>query len=142
MRAHRFTAMLAVLALARLASAQQAPDRRVTESGKTVTVYSITWPTPISNVVADVEVCAGDNAPQGTFAFPSWFQLHLADGSVIGSAGTAKQPNLEITPLKAKQCARGWIQFALVVGQKPVAIHYHELSKDKKPIDWPVKQTH
>lgn len=105
MRAHRFTAMLAVLALARLASAQQAPDRRVTESGKTVTVYSISWPTPISNVVADVEVCAGDNAPQGTFAFPSWFQLHLADGSVIGSAGTAKQPNLEITPLKAKQCA-------------------------------------
>ena len=61
---------------------------------------------------------------------------------MIGSAGTAKQPNLETTPLKAKQCARGWIQFAVVVGQKPVAIHYHELSKDKKPIDWPVKQTH
>lgn len=142
MRVSRFIAVLALLPSAHLASAQHMPDRRVTESGKTVTVYSISWPTPISNVVADVEVCAGDNAPQGTFAFPSWFQLHLADGSVIGSGGTAKQPNLEITPLKAKQCARGWIQFATVVGQKPVAIHYHELSKDKKPIDWPVKQTH
>ena len=125
-----------------VALAQQVPDRRITESGKTVTIYSISWPTPISNVVADVEVCAGDNAPQGTFAFPSWFQLHFADGSVVGPAGTVKQPNLEITPLKAKQCARGWIQFAVVVGQKPVAIHYHEPSKDKKPIDWPVKQTH
>jgi len=142
MRASRFLSALAFLPCAHLAAAQQVRDRRTTESGKTVTVYSISWPTPISNVVADVEVCAGANAPQGTFAFPSWFQLHFADGAVIGSAGTAKQPNLEITALKPKQCARGWIQFAVVVGQKPVAIHYHELSKDKKPIDWAVKQTH
>lgn len=141
MRSNCFIAALALLVSAHLASAQQAPDRRITESGKTVTVYSISWPTPISNVVADVEVCAGDNAPQGTFAFPSWFQLHFDDGTAVGSAGTAKQPNLEMTALKAKQCARGWVQFAVVVGQKPVAIHYHELSKDKKPIDWPVKQT-
>ena len=142
MRTNCVIAVSVLLFGVHVASAQQVPDRRITESGKTVTIYSISWPTPISNVVADVEVCAGDNAPQGTFAFPSWFQLHFADGSVIGSAGTAKQPNLETTPLKAKQCARGWIQFAVVVGQKPVAIHYHEPSKDKKPIDWPVKQTH
>ncbi|HEV2180957.1 MAG TPA: hypothetical protein VGR59_11600 [Gemmatimonadaceae bacterium] len=141
MRSNCFIAALALLVGAHLAPAQQAPDRRITESGKTVTVYSISWPTPISNVVADVEVCAGDNAPQGTFAFPSWFQLHFDDGTAVGSAGTAKQPNLEMTALKAKQCARGWVQFAVVVGQKPVAIHYHELSKDKKPIAWPVKQT-
>jgi hypothetical protein len=142
MRAYGLLSAMALALVAHAASAQLASGRRTTESGRVVTVYSISWPTPISSVVAEVEVCAGDNAPAGTFAFPSFFQLHFADGSAIGSSGTAKQPNLEITPLKAKQCARGWIQFAVVAGQRPVAIHYHELSRDKKPIDWPVNPTH
>ncbi|HKV49675.1 MAG TPA: hypothetical protein VJO52_00600 [Gemmatimonadaceae bacterium] len=142
MRAYGFLSAMALALVAHAATAQLAPDRRRTDSGLVVTVYSISWPTPISSVAADVEVCAGDNAPQGTFAFPSYFQLHFADGSAIGSSGGARQPNLEITPLKPKQCARGWIQFAVVAGQQPVAIHYHELSKDKKPIDWAVKPTH
>ena len=46
---------------------------------------------------------------------------------------------LEVTPLTAKQRVRG-IQFAVVAGQKAAAIHYHELPKEKQPIDWPVKQ--
>ncbi len=142
MRAYGFLSAMALALVAHAASAQLAPDRRITESGRVVTVYSISWPTPISSVVADVEVCAGDNAPPGTFAFPSYFQLHFADGSAIGSSGTHKQPSLEITPLKPKQCARGWIQFAVVAGQRPVAIQYHELSRDKKPIDWAVNPTH
>jgi hypothetical protein len=91
-------------------------------------------------VSADVEVCAGPSAPPYTFAFPSYFQLHFADGGAIGSYGSRKKPTLEKTPLKSGQCARGWLDFAVVSGQKPVAIHYHEAEADKKPIEWPVNQ--
>ena len=88
MRAYGFIVGLALFSSAHVNSAQQAPDHRTTESGKTVTVYSITWPTPISNVVADVEVCAEESARQGTFAFPSrtespGVRLRLTDGPAM-----------------------------------------------------------
>ena len=130
----------ALLLSAPLARAQQLPDRHTTETGRTVTVYAISWPTPLSNVVADVEVCAGQNTPPYTFAFPSFFQLHFSDGSAIGGFGGARKPTFEKTPLKSGQCARGWIEFAVTSGQTPVAIHYHERSKDGKAIDWTVKR--
>lgn len=129
----------ALLLSAHLARAQQLPDKHITETGRTVTVYAISWPTRTSDVVADVEVCAGANTPPYTFAFPSYFQLHFADGGNIGGFGGAKKPTFERTPLKSGQCARGWIEFAVTAGQTPVAIHYHERAKDGKPIDWAVK---
>jgi hypothetical protein len=114
-------------------------EKRTTASGNTVTIYSIAWPNPVSPVSADVEVCAGANAPAYTFAFPSYFQVHFADGSVIAPYGSRKKPTLDRTQLQPKQCARGWLDFAVTSGQKPVSIHYHEAGADKQPIEWSVK---
>ena len=114
-------------------------QKQSTASGHVVTVYSISWPTPLSSVSADVEVCAGPNAPADSFAFPSFFQVHFADGGAIASYGSKKQPTLERTPLKPKQCARGWLDFAVTSGQKPTFIRYHEMSPEKKATEWPVK---
>lgn len=122
-----------------VAAAQGLGQKQTTTSGHVVTVYAISWPTPISNVSADVEVCAGPNASAYDFAFPSFFQLHFADGGAIGSYGSAKKPALERTALKPKQCVRGWLDFAITTGQKPTVIRYHEMSADKKVIEWPVK---
>lgn len=122
------------------ASAQQhLGEKRTTASGNVVTVYSIAWPTPVSSVSADVEVCASANAPPYTFAFPSYFQLRFADGGIIAPYGSQKKPTLERTPLQSKQCARGWLDFAVTSGQKPVVIRYHEAGADNKLIEWPVK---
>jgi len=121
------------------AQTQPLGQKQPTASGHLVTVYSISWPTPLGSVSADVEVCAGPNAPGDSFAFPSFFQVHFADGGAIGSYGSKKQPTLEKTPLKPKQCARGWLDFAVTSGQKPTVIRYHEMSADKKVIEWPVK---
>jgi len=123
------------------ASAQTQPlgEERTTTSGNVVTVYSIAWPTPVSSVTADVEVCASPNAPPYTFAFPSFFQLRFADGGIIAPYGSKKKPTLERTPLQSKQCARGWLDFAVTSGQKPVVIRYHEAGADNKPIEWAVK---
>jgi hypothetical protein len=115
------------------------PDKRTTASGNVVTAYSISWQGPLNNVIADVEVCAAPNAPPYTFAFPSYFQVRFADGGTIGAYGSQKKPTLERTPLQSKQCARGWLNFAVVSGQTPVAIHYHEAGADKKPIEWLLK---
>jgi hypothetical protein len=132
------TAVAALIAIAP-AQAQRLGEKRTTASGNTVAVYSIEWPTPVSSVSADVEVCAGKDAPPYTFAFPSYFQVRFADGGAIGAYGSKKKPTLERTPLKPNQCARGWLDFAVVSGQTPVALHYHEPAADKKPIEWPVK---
>jgi hypothetical protein len=121
------------------AQTQTLGQKQTTASGHLVTVYSISWPTPISSVSAEVEVCAGPDAPADSFAFPSFFQVHFADGGAIASYGSKKQPALERTPLKPKQCARGWLDFAVTSGQKPAVIRYHEMSADKKVIEWPVK---
>ncbi len=121
------------------AQAQQLGQKRTTASGHLVTVYSISWPTPASNVSADVEVCAGPNAAASGFAFPSFFQVHFADGGAIASYGSKKQPTLEKTQLKPNQCARGWLDFAVTTGQRPTSVRYHEVDADKKVIDWAVK---
>jgi len=121
------------------AQAQRLGQKQSTASGNLVTVYSISWPTPVSSVSADVEVCAGPKAPANTFAFPSFFQLHFADGGAIAPYGSKKQPTLERTPLKPKECVRGWLDFAVTSGQKPTVIRYHEMSGEKKVIEWPVK---
>jgi hypothetical protein len=131
-------AALAILLGSTPALAQRLGDKRTTASGYVVTVYSISWPTPVSSVTADVEVCAGVDAPSTSFAFPSYFQVHFADGGAIASYGSKKQPTLEKTQLKPKQCARGWLDFAVTSGQTPVTIRYHETGPDKKPIEWPV----
>jgi hypothetical protein len=112
------------------------PDKRTTESGNIVTAYSIGWKGPLNDVIADVEVCAAPNAPPYTFAFPSYFQVRFSDGTAIGAYGSQKKPTLERTPLQSKECARGWLNFAVVSGQTPVAIRYHEAGADKKPIEW------
>lgn len=130
---------LSLLACASLTRAQTLPDKRTTASGAVVAVYALAWPNPTSPVSADVEVCASASAPANTFAFPSYFQVRFADGGAIGAYGSAKKPTLERTPLTPKQCARGWLDFAVTTGQKPVAIRYHEAGPDKKPIEWPIK---
>ena len=122
------------------AAQSQAPGQKyTTASGNVVTVYSISWPTPVSSVTADVEVCAAANAGPTTFAFPSYFQLRFADGGAIASYGSKKQPTLERTQLKPKQCVRGWLDFAVTSGQMPTVIRYHEAGADKKTIEWRVK---
>lgn len=121
------------------AQTQALGQKQTTATGHMVTVYAISWPTPLSSVSADVEVCAGPNAPASSFAFPSFFQVHFADGGAIASYGSKKQPTLERTPLKPNQCARGWLDFAVTSGQTPTVIRYHEMSADKKVIEWPVK---
>ena len=110
--------------------------RRTTESGSIVAV-SIAWPTLVNNVGADVEASA--NAPPYTFAFPSYFQLPFADGGIIALYGSQKKPTLERTARVSKHCARGWLDFAMTSGRKPVSIHDHKPGADNKPIDWPVK---
>jgi hypothetical protein len=139
LRAFGWTAALALLLCTAPTQAQHLSEKRTTASGNVVTVYSITWPTALSPVSADVEVCASTNAPPYTFAFPSYFQLRFADGGAIGAYGSRKRPTLEKTPLHSKECVRGWLDFAVVSGQTPIAIHYHEAGADKKPIEWPVK---
>jgi hypothetical protein len=144
MRLFELTAALALLMCTASAQtqhlgAEHLGEKRTTASGNAVTVYSIAWPTPVSPVSADVEVCASANAPPYTFAFPSYFQLRFADGGIIAPYGSRKKPTLERTPLQPGQCARGWLDFAVTSGQTPVSIHYHEAGADKKPIDWPVK---
>ncbi len=131
---------IAVLLCAAVSTqAQQFGQKQTTSSGHLVAVYSISWATPVSSVSADVEVCAGPNAPAESFAFPSFFQLHFADGGAIGSYGSKKQPTLERTPLKPGQCVRGWLDFAVTSGQKPTVVRYHEKSSEGKVIEWPVK---
>jgi hypothetical protein len=139
MRLYQLTAALALLTCPASAHTQHLNEKRTTKSGNVVTIYSVAWPTPVSNVSADVEVCASANAPPYTFAFPSYFQLRFADGGAIAPYGSQKKPTLERTPLASKQCARGWLDFVVTSGQKPVAIHYHEPGADNKPIDWLVK---
>jgi hypothetical protein len=121
------------------AQAQRLGQKQATADGNLVAVYSLSWPTPISNVSAEVEVCAGPNAPANSFAFPSFFQLRFLDGGAIAPYGSKKQPTLERTPLKPKQCARGWLDFAVTSGQRPTVIRYHEMSADQKVIEWPIK---
>lgn len=118
------------------ASGQRLGQKVTTASGNTVAVYSIAYPNPASPVSADVEVCAGE---KGTFAFPSYFQVHFADGGALGPYGSRKQPTFERTHLDPKQCVRGWLDYAVTTTQKPVSLHYHEMGADQKPIDWPVK---
>jgi len=132
------TAVFAIPLCTLPAHAQRLGQKQTTSSGNLVTVYSISWPTPISSVSADVEVSAGPNA-SNIFAFPSYFQFRFADGGAIASYGSQKQPTLERTPLKPKQCARGWLDFAVTSGQRPTVIRYHEMSADKKIIEWSVK---
>jgi hypothetical protein len=137
----RLPSLIAALALVvPTASAQShLGEKRTTASGNTVTIYSIAWPNPVSPVSADVEVCASANAPPYTFAFPSYFQVRFADAGIIAPYGSRKKPTLERTQLQSGQCARGWLDFAVTSGQKPVSIRYHEAGADKQPIDWPVK---
>jgi hypothetical protein len=137
-RLSRFTLALTVLAAAS-ARAQQAAEKKTTATGNVVAVYAIVWPNPTTPVSADVEVCAAADAAANLFAFPSFFQLRFADGDVIGSAGSLKKPAFEKTPLKPKQCARGWLDFVVTAGQRPVAIRYRDAGADKKPIEWAVK---
>jgi len=137
--AFRSLAAVIILVCNAPAQAQHLGEKRTTSSGHVVTVYSISWPTPLSSVSADVEVCAGENAPPSSFAFPSFFQVHFADGGNIASYGSKKQPTLERIPLKPGQCARGWLDFAVTSGQTAVSIRYHEVGADKKPIEWSVK---
>ena len=59
--------------------------------------------------------------------------------AIGGGLALPGKPPLEITPLKPKQCVRGWMNFAVTPGQVPVSIHYRELSAEKKPIDWMIK---
>ena len=135
----RFTLVALAVHVAAAARAQPPADKRTTATGNVVAVYAVVWPNPTSPVSADVEVCAAADAAPNLFAFPSFFQLRFADGGVIGSAGSLKKPAFEKTPLKPKQCVRGWLDFVVTAGQKPVAIHYRDAGADKKPIEWPVK---
>ena len=116
---------------------RRVPEKRITETGRIVTLYALILSSRIS---ANVEVCAGDRDPRGAIALPSFFALRFQDGSsILPSPSLTRRPALNITPLKAKQCARGWLDFAVTPNKKPTAVEYHERSADKKPIEWPVR---
>ena len=132
-------AALALLAVLRAPAAHKhrLPDKRTTETGQTVTLHALALSPRIS---ANVEVCAGDRGSSGAMAFPSFFALRFQDGSsILPSPSAFRKPPLNITPLKAGQCARGWLDFAVTPNETPAAVEYHERSADKKPIEWPVR---
>jgi hypothetical protein len=52
-------AAFALLMCTAPAQTQHLTEKRTTAGGNLVTIYSIAWPTPVSPVSADVEVCAG-----------------------------------------------------------------------------------
>jgi hypothetical protein len=63
---------------------------------------------------------------------PSFYALRLGNGSIVRVTGSVKSPHLGLTPLGPKQCARGWLSFAVPKGAKPAALIYTY----GKPIVW------
>src|SRR4051812_43885179 len=90
------TAAFAILFCSALrAEGQPLGQKQSTASGNLVTVYSISWPTPLSSVTADVEVCAGPSAPANSFAFPSFSRfISLMEGR---SARMVRKSSLLLT---------------------------------------------
>ena len=75
------TVAIAILLCTTLrAQTQPLGQKQTTASGHLVTVYSISWPTPLSSVSADVEVCAGPNAPPIASPFHRFSRSTLLTG--------------------------------------------------------------
>lgn len=67
---------------------------------------------------ADVEACAGSKADSTTGITPTAFHLEIGHFTAHPATAAAKEPALATTPLKAGQCARGWITFEVPQGAK------------------------
>jgi hypothetical protein len=105
-----------------------------TPTGNFITLYAFDKPTAKLHVAnADVSICASAHTPAGTEAIPFFFTLGLTNGSSVRvSLAAAKSPALKTTPLGPKQCARGWISFAVPKGAHASALLYTY----GKPIKW------
>jgi hypothetical protein len=91
----------------------------------------------------DVQTCgeAGSVFPV-TVSDGPW-SLRYADGTAVTPARTSAahfpQPQYPATPntLKAGQCLRGWIMFAVPAGQSPQLVRY--APQGATPIDWVIQ---
>jgi hypothetical protein len=73
----------------------------------------------------EVKVCTSAHTPAGTAIEPSFFTLSLVHGgSVTESASAAKRPALVAKPLRALQCAEGWLGFKVPSGKSVSALEY------------------
>jgi hypothetical protein len=120
-----------IAAMPAAAKGPKLPQRLTTPTGNFITLYAFNSNGHVEKL--DVGVCASSHTPTGTEAIPEFFTLSLSNGSSVRIAGpSAKMPALRVTPLKPKQCVRGWLSFALPKGAHAVALVYTY----GKPIRW------
>jgi hypothetical protein len=103
-------------------------DRVTDPSGTSVQLYRYEQPVQAQHgflppgagseyAVADVAVCAGARAPAGYSIF-GW-TVQTPDGRVYEPSISARKPALGSGAIPAKHgCVRGWVTFALPVGQR------------------------
>ena len=105
-----------------LAAPVKLPKSLETPTGNFITLYAVSTGGGYSSV--DVKVCTSAKTPPGTMVIPSFYALRLSNGSIVRVTGSVKSPHLGLTPLGLKQCARGWLSFAVPKGVKPAALIY------------------
>lgn len=128
--------MLAVAASASasaLGSGVKLPKTLTTPTGNFITLYAVS--TGSGHVSVDVKVCTSAHTPPGTMVVPSFYSLWLSNGSRLIPGSAVKSPGLGMVPLGPKQCARGWLSFAVPKGAKPAALVYSY----GKPIVWKLR---
>jgi hypothetical protein len=102
------------------------PAERTSPTGNFFTLEAYHAPTS-SKAVAEFEmkVCTSAHTPADTAIDPALFTLSLAHGgSVAESTTTAKSPALLLKPLKALQCAEGWLGFTVPKGKAVSKLEY------------------
>lgn len=105
-----------------LGSGVKLPKTLTTPTGNFITLYSVS--TGSGHVSVDVKVCTSTHTPPGTMVIPSFYSLRLSTGSYLHPGASVKSPPLGMVPLGPKQCARGWLSFALPKGAKAAALVY------------------
>ena len=115
-------AVTALSAGSALAAPVKLPKTLETPTGNFITLYAVSTGGGYSSV--DVKVCTSAHTPPGTMVIPSFYSLRLSNGSSVRVTGSVKSPHLGLTPLGPKQCARGWLSFAVPKGAKPAALIY------------------
>ena len=109
------------------------PKTLKTPTGNFITLYAVK--TGGGYASADIKVCTSAHTPAGTMVIPSFYSLHLSNGSSVRYGAAVKSPALQMTPLGPKQCARGWLSFPVPKGATPAALVYTYGA----PITWKLK---
>ena len=113
-------------------------DRVTSQRGNEVTVYSYQQPTPAQEflepqpgfeyAVIDVEACAlveSEDADGIVFVMdPSQYVLEMPDNTRLTTSyiGATATPRLESSVMYQGDCVRGFVDFKVPIGQRPVAV--------------------